>query len=289
MRRSWWSVALLAALVAALAAWVYLKPPPAGPVEHPLSALQPSAVTAVLIERPGEPAIAAEKKGDAWSVTRPFPARGDETRIRQVLEIAQAKSAHRYRATDLARFELAEPQARLTLSGQTFSFGLVSPVTREQYVQAGEWVYVLSPRYGAALPASAADLASPRLLGPDEAPARFDLGAFSVTQRDGGWRLAPGSAELSQDDFVRWVDNWRHAAAARVELHPGYKPAVDDVRITLKDGREIVVGVLSRAPEVTLVRPDEKLKYFFRGAVAQRLLAPPGATTSKPPNADERR
>lgn len=273
----WWSIALLAAVVAALAAWVYLKPPPAGPVEHPLSTLQPSAVTSLLVERPGEPPIAAEKKDGAWFVTRPFPARGDEARIRQVLEIARAKSAHRYPATDLARFELVEPQARLTLSGQTFGFGMVSPVTREQYVLAGNSVYVLTPRYGASLPASAAELASPRLLGPGETPARFDLGTFAVAQRDGGWRLAPGAADLGQDDFVRWVDNWRHAAAARVERYAGYQPADDDVKITLKDGRTIVLGVLSRAPEVTLVRPDEKLKYSFRGAVAQRLLAPPGA------------
>jgi hypothetical protein len=233
-------------------------------------------VTSLLIERPGEPPIAAEKKGEAWRVTRPFPARGDDTRIRQVLEIARAQSAHRYPATDLARFELLEPQARVTLSGQKFDFGVVSAVTREQYVLAGGWVYVLSPRYGAALPASAADLASPRLLGPAEMPARFDLGTFTVVQRDGRWRLDSGGEDLSQDDFVRWLDNWRHAAAARVELHAGYKPAADDVRITLKDGREIIVGVLSRAPEVTLVRPDEKLKYTFRGAVGQRLLAPPG-------------
>jgi hypothetical protein len=279
----WWSVALLAVAVAGLAAWIYLKPPPAGPVEHPLSTLEPSAVSSILVERPGEPPIAAEKKGDAWIVTRPFPARGDEMRIRQVLEIARAKSAHRYPATDLARFELVEPQARLILSGQTFSFGVVSAVTREQYVQAGDWVYVLSPRYGAALPASAADLASPRVLGPDETPARFDLGTFTVVQRDGGWRLGSGGEDLSQDDFVRWVDNWRHAMAARVELHAGYQPASDDVKITLKDGREIVVGVLSRAPEVTLVRPDEKLKYYFRGAVAQRLLAPPGAPAQPAP------
>jgi hypothetical protein len=288
--KRWWPVALLAAGVAALAAWIYLRPPPAGPAEHPLSALDPSSVSSLLIERPGEPPIAAERRGDAWFVTSPIPARGDETRIRQVLEIARAKSPHRYPAKDLARFELAEPQARVTLSGQTFSFGVVSAVTREQYVLAGDWVYVLTPRYGAALPASAADLASPRLLGPGETPVRFDLGAFTVVQRDGGWRLGSGGKDLSQDDFVRWVDNWRHAAAARVELHAGYRPAADDVRITLKDGREIVVGVLSRAPEVTLVRPDEKLKYLFRGAVAQRLLAPPGETTSKPPmNADERR
>jgi hypothetical protein len=275
--RRWWLNALLGLVVAALASWVYFKPAPVGPVEHPLAALEPSTVGSLVIERPGEPTIAAEKRQDAWFVTAPIPARGNETRIQQVLEIAQARSAHRYPAADLARFELVEPQARLTLGKQSFSFGMVSPVTREQYVLAGDAVYAVSPRYGAALPASAADLASLRLLGPAETPVRFEMGAFRVVQRDGGWRLEPAGTDLSQDDFVRWVEAWRHATAVRVELHGTLKPAADDVRIALKDGREIVLGVLSRAPEVTLVRADERLKYQFRGAIARRLLAPPGA------------
>jgi hypothetical protein len=277
MRRSTWLNALLGLVVAALAAWVYFKPAPGGPVEHPLAALEPSTVGSIVIERTGEPTIAAERKQDGWFVTAPIRARGNETRIQQVLEIAQARSAHRYPAADLARFELVEPQARLTLGKQSFSFGMVSPVTREQYVLAGGSVYAVSPRYGAALPASAADLASLRLLGPAEVPVRFEMGTFSIAQRDGGWRLEPAAADLSQDDLVGWVEAWRHASAVRVELHGTVKPAADDVQITLKDGRQIVLGVLSRAPEVTLVRADERLKYQFRGAVAQRLLAPPGA------------
>ena len=281
--RRWWLNALLAAVVAALAVWVYFKPAPVGPVEHPLAALEPSAVESIVIERPGEPTIAAQKKQDAWFVTAPVAARGNETRIQQVLEIAQARSAHRYAAADLARFELAEPQARLTLGKHSYSFGMVSPVTREQYVLAGDAVYAVSPRYGAALPASAADLASLRLLGPAEVPVRFEAGTFSVAQRDGSWRLEPSGGDLSQDDFVRWVDAWRHATAVRVELHGTVKPAADDMKIKLKDGREIVLAVLSRAPEVTLVRADEKLKYQFRGAVAQRLLAPPAAPATATP------
>ena len=275
--RRWWLNALLGLVVAALAAWVYFKPAPVGPIEHPLVALEPSSIQSIVIERPGEPAIAAQKRQEAWFVTAPIAARGNETRIQQVLEIASARSAHRYPAVDLGRFELSPPQARLTLGKQSFSFGMVSPVTREQYVLAGDAVYAVSPRYGSALPASAADLASLRLLGPGEVPVRFEMGTFSLAQRDGGWRLEPAGADLSQDDFLRWVEAWRHAAAVQVELHASYKPPLDEVKITLKDGRAIVMGVLARAPEVTLVRTDEKLRYTFRGAVGQRLLAPPGA------------
>src|SRR5688500_20386405 len=119
MRRSTWINVLLGLVVAALAAWVYFKPAPVGPAEHPLAALEPSSIESIVIERPGEPTIAAQKKQDAWFVTAPIAARGNETRIQQVLEIANARSAHRYPAADLGRFELAPAQTRLTLGRQS--------------------------------------------------------------------------------------------------------------------------------------------------------------------------
>lgn len=290
MSRAAWTNLLLAAAVAALGTWIYLKPADDERAGHALSTLRPTEIASIRVERAGEPAMVLSKKQGAWFLVSPFAARGNELRAQQLLEIAEARSAHRYPAADLGRFELDPPQARLTLAGQTFAFGMVSPVTREQYVLTSGSVYAVSPRYGAVLPAGTDDLLSPRLLGPDEAPVRFELEAFVVEQRDGAWRLRPGTPDSSQDDLVRWVDGWRHAVAARVERPGASRPAGGSVKIRLKDGGELVMDVLARAPELTLMRRDDKVQYTFRGAAAKRMLAPPGATTSKPPmNADERR
>jgi hypothetical protein len=83
---------------------------------------------------------------------------------------------------------------------------------------------------------------------------------------------------VSQDEFVRWVEEWRHATAARVEPYAAAKPPAEHLTVKLKDGRKIALGVLSRAPEIALVRLDEKILYTFRGAAAKRMLAPPGAS-----------
>lgn len=272
---------LLAALVAALAAWAYLKPAREADSGHALSALKGADVGSIRIERAGNPPIVLERRQDEWRVIAPFVARGNDLRAQQLAEVAQARSLHRYPANDLGRFELDRPQARLVLNGQPFSFGLVNPVTNEQYVLAGDAVYTVSPRLGAALPARADDLLSPRLLARGEEPVRFELGTFTVARGEGGWRQVPAAADPSQDDLVRWVDDWRNATAARVERHPASPALKDSVRIVLGSGSEIVLGVLARAPEVTLVRADEQLKYTFRGAVAKRLLAPPGASSDK--------
>lgn len=280
MRRTAWLNVLLAAVVAALAAWVYFKPDRAASASHPLSAVKPSEVATIRIERPGAPAILLEKKQDAWFITAPFAARGNEVRAQQLVELVQAHSEHRYPAADLGRFELDQPQARVTLAGQAFSFGMMSPVTRDQYVLTGDAVYAVSPRYGAVLPASAADLLSPRLFGPGEVPVEFVLEAFTLAQRDGAWRQTPAAADASQDDFVRWAEEWRHATAARVERYAAAKPPADTIRVRLKDGARLTLGVLDRAPEVVLVRLDEKVQYTFRGATAKRMLAPPAAPAS---------
>jgi len=282
MSRLPWLNALLVVVVAALGVLVYLKPGGDAPVEHSLSQLKASEVKSIRIERQGAPGIALEKKEGGWVVTAPLVTRADELRVQRLLEIAEAKSTHRMAAGGLERFELEQPAARLILSGQTFSFGMINAVSREQYVMAGDAVYAVSPRYGMALPANSFEMTSPRVLGSGEIPLRIELKDFTVEQREGKWTLTPMPAgELSQDDLVRWVDGWRLASAIRVEPFVGGK-ARPDIRIQLKNGGSFTLGILASGANLVLTRPDEKLQYYFRIDTAKRLLAPPA------PAGDER-
>jgi hypothetical protein len=276
MSRTAWLNAALAVAVAALGAWVYFKPAMEASTVYPLSALKSSEAAAIHIERPGAAPVSLEKKAGAWRMTAPFPARGDESRIERLLEILEVKAAHKLPTADLARFELDRPQARVTIDQQAFSFGMVSPVTREQYLLTNGAVYALDPRYGAALPANAAELASRRLFGPGETPVRLELKAFTVGHREGKWEQTPGAKDLSQDDFVRWTDEWRHATALLVG--PTVKgKALEEIRIQLKEGGALTLLVLAREPQLVLARADEKLQYHFRPEIGKRLLSPPGA------------
>lgn len=276
MRRSIWLNALLAVAVATLGAWAYFKPAKDAPVEYPLSALKSSEAASIHIERPGAAPISMEKKAGAWSMTAPFAARGDESRVQRLLEILEAKAAHKLATTDLARFELERPQARVTIGRQAFSFGMVSPVTREQYVLTDGSVFAAHPRYGSSLPADAGELASRRLFGPGETPVRIQSKAFTVEQRDGKWVQTPEAKDSSQDDFVRWTEEWRHATALLVGPYARGK-ALEEIRIQLKEGGALTLGVLEREPQLVLLRPDEKLQYHFRPEIAKRLLSQPNA------------
>jgi hypothetical protein len=281
VRRSTWRNGALAAVVAVLGIYIYFKPARA-PDEYPLSSLKPQEIRSIRVERPGDSApLLLERRRDGWYVASPFAARADALRAHQVLAIAEAKSLHRLPATDLGRFELDRPVAWVTLAGQTFSFGLVNAITREQYVLSGDFVYTLHPRYGAALPARPADAANRQLFAADETPVRMEFPDFTVEQRDGKWRLTPGVGALSQDDFMRWVDDWHLASALRVEPWAGRRPFAE-IRVRLKTGGNITLGVIARQPELVLVRSDEKMQYHLRAESAKRLFSPPSISRDEP-------
>jgi hypothetical protein len=281
MSRAWRRNAALLAAIIALAAFIHFKPAKDAPVEHPLSALKPAESRSIRIERAGAQPILLERKQDSWIITAPFTARADDLRVRQLLEILEARAANRLAAADLARFELERPAVQVTVDGQSFGFGMVSPVAREQYVLTSGAVYAVSPRYGAMLPAGAVELASRQLFGSGEIPIHIRLKTFTVEQRDGKWRQSPAASDLSQDDFVRWVDEWRRAAALRVEPQGKSKPLVE-FRVQLKDGGTLTLGLLAREPELVLIRADEKLQYHFRADAAKLLLSPPHAAAEVP-------
>ena len=158
--RIWLNLALLLAVVG-LASLLYFKPQSNAPSEYRLSTLQASDIQSITIDKPA--GLNLEKRDHSWFITRPFVARADTFQVERLLEILSATSKQRFPANDLKRFDLDQPQARLTLGKQAFSFGALNPLTAEQYVATADNVYLVSPRYGAA--AAAADkqvFAAPR-------------------------------------------------------------------------------------------------------------------------------
>lgn len=281
MKQSFWLNTMLLLGVALAGAFVYLRPPADGPLEHAVSGLAPVAATSVRIERPGTDAVILEKKDGTWFLTAPFSARADDFMVQRLLAILQARTAHRFAATDLARFELEKPRARLMIDGQNFDFGLVNELSREQYVRTGDAVYALSARYALALPVRPEALASRRLLAPGETPVRISPPGFSVARSGERWVLEPLPPDWSQDDVNRWVEEWRAARALRIEPHR-QSEASESVRIELANGGSLALGILGRKPEVVLLRPDEQLQYHFAAEVGARLLSPPGAERQRP-------
>ncbi len=285
MTRSRLLNAALLAAVAVLAAFIYFKPKHDEPGTFPLSALRADEITTLRIERASRPQIVLEKTGGQWLITAPITARADPHQMQRLLAILDARAASRLAATELSRFDLDRPVARLTANTQTFSFGMINTVAREQYVLTGDAVYPVELRHGAALPADVTPLISKQLLTDDEVPVAFDLGNFAVKRSAGKWIVtsadaASAGAGLSQDDIHRWVDNWRFASALRVAPHSA-GPAQNKVKIQLENGTELTLAIMKREPDLVLLRTDLGLQYSFFADAAKRLLAPPSDETAK--------
>ncbi len=248
--------------------------------ENKLSIIKPAEARTVRIEITGSPPVVLERGTSEWKMTAPVMARADSFQIQRLLDILEATSKDRYSAAGLARYDLNEPYARVTVNQQTFAFGAVNEMSREQYVLTQGGIYPVALRYAAALPKNALQMVSKQLFGADEAPVGFDLDAFKVVQNDGKWTLTPPAADGSADDINRWVDEWRLANATGIQPASNGKP-LSNVRVKLKNGSDINIGILQREPQLVLARSDQQFEYQFPGELAKRLLASPAAPPQK--------
>jgi hypothetical protein len=266
----------LALLVAGLALFFYMRPrSDAGP-QLALASLDPEQVTRIQVERGAAPPLVLEKRGDQWYLDAPYRARADAFRTRQLLDLLRAQPSRQLVATDLARFDLDKPVTRVVFDNQAIAFGTVNELSSEQYVAAGDSVFLIPVRYAATLPQEPKDVTGRQLFGSDEEPAAIAVGTVEMALQDGIWRLRPENPGLSQDDLNRWGDDWRSAASLLTQQ--GVEAAKGDViTVKLKNGKSVRLTIVQREPELVLRRDDEGLQYHFSAAVGKRLLTPPMA------------
>lgn len=232
------------------------------------------------IERSTGMRVVLVRDDGPWRMQHPVAARLDDMALARVLELGRAQSEQRLPATDLERFELDQPWARIRFDTHAIELGMSNPMTQELYVRSGDHVYLLPARYASHVPGDASKLIAHRLFAPDEQPVAFRLERFSVREEDGRWRLRPGNGEQSQDDLLRWVDQWRLASSIITQPQTD-APARAAITVELRDGRTIALSVSALEPDFVVRREDEQLEYHFASRLARILLAAPGAADGR--------
>jgi hypothetical protein len=270
--RIWLNIFLLL-LVVALALVVYAKRHAPAEQTHPLSMLNAAQVAAIQIEKPNTAAVHLEKRNDAWFVTAPFSARADSFRISRILEILAASSAQTFPATDLTAFDLDKPLLKLTIDGQPFSFGTLNPLTQQQYALTANTVYLISARYMSNAAVQTADFADKRLFAENEMPVRFEFAGRVLALNEGKWETTPLRTDSSQDTLNKWRDEWHQALALLAQPYVDGKSS-GEILITLNGGKKIALSILQQAPDLVLLREDERMQYHFPQDIGKQLLAP---------------
>ena len=274
MRRSWLTLVTLAACVAALALFVWFKPPQQDAVTVAVSTIEPAQARSLRVLRRGKLIAALEKRDGVWTMTEPLKAPAEAFQVDRLLAVLQAKAGATYAPSALEKFELDKPLAELVINDQRIAFGGINTVTREQYVLTQNQVLPLELRFGAALPNDAMALVRRSLFAPNDAPQRFEFGAFTVAYDGKKWITTPSTAEASQDDFNRWVSQWREGSALRVErMDP--RAGGKDVVVTLKGGDKVALGVVKTETEWVVRRADLGLQFVFVDDIGKQMMAPP--------------
>lgn len=277
MRRATVINAALVLLVGGIALFLHLRPVPGLAPAYPLSALSPDQVTRVQVERGGPP-IVLEKRAGIWHLQEPYRARADAFRVRQLLDLLTVKASRKLPATDLARFDLDRPAVRVVFDDQAIAFGMVNDMSNEQYVRAGDDVYLIPVRQSAALPQDPQALTGRQLFAPDEELAQITVGPVTLSQEEGRWRLSPETSDVSPDDLNRWAEDWK-AAASLVTGKMEASRGGDTIGVRLKNGKTLRLVVLQGHPELVLGREDEGLQYHFSAAAGKRLLSVPSGAS----------
>lgn len=138
--RNW----ILLFAVLAAAASIFLWPHSDG---FRLSDLSPKNVSIIRIEKPGMPEISLERTGDSWEIAAPTRGKANKAAVKQILSILEARSDQKLDAGNPARFGLDKPALKLHFDAVEFDFGILNPLTGQQYVKCGDAVYLVSAKY----------------------------------------------------------------------------------------------------------------------------------------------
>jgi len=278
MKNRWLLNIGLALLVGALVVLAIYRPGTTVPEPGvPLTTLKPDAVQRIRLLRPGQAEINLEKTGDDWRMTAPRAARANGFRLADLIRLVSIPVKVRFPAVaaDLGRYGLDHPLATVFLNDEEIRFGAMHPLENELYALHDNQVLLLPAGALRTAIAPLADLLSSSLLEDKTKILALQLPGFSLRQNaQGAWVRTPEIKELASDRINQFVDEWRYARALSVAPYSG-TAATEQVVITVADGakpRTIRLGVLSRKPELILVREDEKLEYHFPAETGKNLM-----------------
>ncbi|MGH8742927.1 MAG: DUF4340 domain-containing protein [Burkholderiales bacterium] len=278
--RLWLNLILLTA-VGALAAVVYDKPKNEVQSQFRLSSLQAGTVKKIVIAKTADTPITVEKRDDHWFITNPIKGRADRNLISGILDLLSLTVKQRLPATDLARFDLEQPWARLTFDGQEFSFGDQHPLSHEQYIATEGYVYLVPAQFTRILSLPSTYFLSHQPLTENETPVGFELPGLTLTQKEGKWETSP-ETKLTQDQLNRFADEWRNAYCMSSRPVSGQKGP--PVKIRLANGSTVNFQILQTEPDVVLLREDEKIAYQFPEEIGIRLIDPLASVNTRKVN-----
>lgn len=273
------NLALLLALVG-LGLYAYLRPDDQeNKPQIALTNLKRDGVESVRVQRDTSMDMQLEKRNGTWIMSSPYHTRVDPLQVDRLLDITLATASQKFPAENLTRYGLDPAPVSVTLNDQTFGFGSINDVTNEQYISNGGNVYLVRTYLGYNVPRDATSLFSRKLLADNEVPDAYDFGDWTAAKNDkGAWTLQ-GNLHTEREvtptpnELNVWASEWNLASALSVTPFEG-KPYGEPIEIKFTNGGSTTFRILTRKPDVRLLRVDENMVYQLGPDAGGRLLDP---------------
>ena len=277
-----WLNLIMFVTIAALAAFLYIKPSLQEEATHKIASLSPETVQRILIDR-NDTSIELSRSDNRWYMRKPVQGRVNEVKIERILEILSATSQHFLPLENLDRYGLMSPVVELQIDQETFIFGDLAPITNEQYVATKQHVFLVSPRYAAILSILPADLLDTKILAEEEIPVEFVLKDFHLKRKE-LWQVSPQHPvhTPSQAELEQWVKTWQMAHANYLTVDSDISDTHGvEISVVLQDGTKIRLIARQNESEFTLFHVDKGIRYHFSNSMAKQLLDPYSIVTDQ--------
>lgn len=262
--------------------WLSQREQPASDDTPTISNLSAAEVFAIEISQTDKPVISLERQHDTWTLTAPFNAQANKTRINLLLSLLSAPVYGHFQPKDQAaldQFGLSKPDTTLTFNDQHFYFGGVEALNKRRYILHNEVIYLLDDNVAPLLRASAGSFVDNRLIAEQNTITQLEISNLgdndiSLNLSDGHWQSS--EVKTSSDQLKTIIDSWQMAYAMQVR-HLDEKAistlAAPQIHITLENRPEPLTLIMTEtAHSLQIVNPALQLQYDFPLALKTQLL-----------------
>ncbi len=256
--------------------------------QQTLTTISHGEITQIHISRHGLDTIAIQKNKTNWQLMQPIAAPANNTRIKLLLSILNARSyaqlSHANDAT-LAQLGFDNTNTILKLNDESFQFGDIEAISKRRYVLHNGIIHLVDDSVAPLLNANAASFIDNKLIALDfhiskllipiiNTDQTLSLHNINIEQKEGHW--TSDNKHLSSDQLTILIDAWQHAYALQVL-------PLNTAKLPLSDPHKIIVWFQNQAEPVEfelqkdnrtlyLNSPSQQLSYQFPLSIMHQLL-----------------
>lgn len=271
MRRRWLMLAALVLGLSGLAVIAWLEPGAPG-VTPRLTTLQPEHVQTLRLQRPNREDMALVRRDGAWQIAEPARAAASEFHVRQVTQLAVARSHRRYDRAELdaSVVGLDPPRLRLELNDQVLEFGATDSVDGLRYVAVGDQVHLVRDEVTPLLEGGWWNFIDRHLVPGTWSIEEVESEHFHLAREGGVWR--DGRSALSREQVGSLIADFRLASALVVREGRRRPDAEPELVLRFDNGEVRRFIAADSNGERRLKELNSGLLYVFDGAVRDYLL-----------------